>query len=85
MYEEENTPYVRGREYSVTVPANIKWFEPWMPESDGDDLLTKELRREVCGRHILFGINVRAVGTRIGLMTFCLSPMIPKSPLLLFT
>lgn len=36
-----------------------------MSESDEDDLLTKELRREVCGRHILFGINVRAVGTRI--------------------
>ena len=49
----------------MTDPRDIKWLDPWIPESDEDGLLAKELRREVCDRHILFGINVQAVGRRI--------------------
>lgn len=49
----------------MLIPAEIEWLEPWTPESDEDGLLANELRREVCDHHILFGINVRAVGRRI--------------------
>ena len=47
----------------MTDTTDIKWLDPWIPESDEDGLLAKDLRREVCDRHVLFGVNVRAVGT----------------------
>ena len=49
----------------MTVPTDIEWLEPWIPEADEDSLLAKELLNEVCDRHVLFGINVRAFGIRI--------------------
>ena len=50
---------------TLTAPTDFEWLEPWMPESDEDGSLVEELRREICDRHILFGVDARAVGTRI--------------------
>lgn len=49
----------------MAVPIEIKWSQPWIPEFDEEDLLVRELQREVCDHHILFGVNARAVGRRI--------------------
>ncbi len=50
---------------TTTVPEDIEWLEPWMPEFDEEGQLAEELRKVVCDRNFLFGVNVRAVGRRI--------------------
>ncbi len=46
--------------------ANINWLIPWHSIEDGtrDDGMVQELRREICDRHVLYGLPVRPVGRR---------------------
>jgi hypothetical protein len=45
---------------------HIEWLVPWHPLEGGtpDDGMVRELRREICNRHVLHGVPVRPVGRR---------------------
>jgi hypothetical protein len=48
------------------------WLEPWYPVDEfGEEMaiemaaaLEKQLRREICKDHVLYGVNVRLMGRR---------------------
>ena len=50
---------------STFDPLQIQWREPWEPiEPDYAPIAEKELHRELCISHVLFGRSVKAIGNR---------------------
>jgi hypothetical protein len=47
-------------------PSNVTWLVPWHPIAHGraDSPTAKELYRELCKTHVLYGIQVRPVAQR---------------------
>jgi hypothetical protein len=62
---------VLREEYSVSIPDDIEMLPPWRVIEDSPeiqnraDALSARLASEVPPKHVLYGLKVRAVATRI--------------------
>ncbi len=55
-------PSINKLETGVTLIMN--YLEPWEKYHESDSYLVKELRREVCNKHILFSVDAQAIARR---------------------
>lgn len=41
----------------LSIPATLKWLEPWEPLKDSGEVFVNELRKELASRHVLFDVS----------------------------
>lgn len=51
----------------LAPPEELEWLEPWcrLEDNDQNDVwLVKELQKEICSQHVLYGLSVMGVARR---------------------